>query len=91
MTAVVILAAGVGARLRPLTDARPKCMVPLNGKTVLDRQLSVLRSVGMDDISIVVGHAPDSIDPKVYPLRVFKNDAYRTTNMVVSLMAGPVT
>ncbi|HKR43081.1 MAG TPA: phosphocholine cytidylyltransferase family protein [Paraburkholderia sp.] len=86
MTAAVILAAGFGARLRPITDARPKCMVSLAGRSLLDRQVGVLKASGIDDISIVLGHAPQSVDPMVYPLRRFMNEEYRSTNMVTSLM-----
>ncbi|MBR1214328.1 phosphocholine cytidylyltransferase family protein [Bradyrhizobium sp. JYMT SZCCT0180] len=86
MTSAVILAAGFGARLRPITDTRPKCMVSLAGRSLLDRQLEVFRDCGIDDVSIVLGHAPESVDPAVYPLRRFMNEEYRSTNMVASLM-----
>jgi len=86
MISAVILAAGFGARLRPITDTRPKCMVSLAGRSLLDRQLEVFRDNGVDDVSIVLGHAPESVDPAVYPLRRFMNEEYRSTNMVASLM-----
>ena len=39
----IILAAGEGKRLRPLTNDRPKCLIEFFGKTLLDRQISILR------------------------------------------------
>lgn len=55
---VIILAAGQGTRLRPLTDDRPKCMVEVNGRSIIDRQLNVMRACGIkdEDITIVCGY-----------------------------------
>lgn len=88
LTAAIILAAGFGARLRPLTDNLPKCMVSLQGTPLLDRQLQAFEAAGINDVSIVLGHAPESVDPQEYPLRRFMNEAYRSTNMVTSLMTA---
>src|SRR4029077_9041280 len=52
----VILAAGQGTRLRPLTDDRPKCMVELGGVPLLHRQLAALLQAGVTDVSVVVGY-----------------------------------
>ncbi len=41
---VIILAAGQGTRLRPLTDDRPKCMVEVNGRSIIERQLEIGRA-----------------------------------------------
>ena len=48
MTRAVILAAGQGTRLRPLTDHCPKCLVEFAGKTLLEQQVNVLKSCGID-------------------------------------------
>lgn len=82
----VILAAGFGSRLRPLTDTKPKCMVELAGKTVLDRQLANFRACGVSDVSLVLGHGADSVN--LAGLRIFLNPRYATTNMVASLFAA---
>lgn len=82
----VVLAAGTGSRLRPLTDTRPKCLVPLLGRPLLDRQMDVLRTAGIDDVSIVVGYLEQAITRK--DLRKITNPAYDRTNMVSSLMCA---
>ena len=55
---VVILAAGQGTRLRPLTDSCPKCMVEVNGRSIIERQLDTMRSCGIKecDITVVAGY-----------------------------------
>ena len=50
MRKAIILAAGLGNRLRPFTDEAPKCLVQLIGKSLLERQLAVLESCGIDDV-----------------------------------------
>jgi choline kinase len=57
----IILAAGVGKRLRPITDQRPKCLIEIGGKTLLARHLDSLEELGIRDITIVLGHLKDMI------------------------------
>jgi choline kinase len=52
----VILAAGVGVRLRPLTLSQPKCLVTFRGKSLLRNQLEILEKVGLEECVIVLGH-----------------------------------
>ena len=52
----MILAAGLGTRLRPLTDDRPKALVEINGRTLLEITLSRLRSFGVREVIINVHH-----------------------------------
>ena len=52
----VILAGGMGKRLRPLTDTIPKPMVPVAGKPVLQWQMDWLRAVGVDEFILCIGH-----------------------------------
>jgi len=60
MTAM-IFAAGLGTRLRPLTDTMPKALVPLIGKPLLQWQVEKLREAGINDIIVNVHHFPDQI------------------------------
>jgi NDP-sugar pyrophosphorylase family protein len=57
----MILAAGLGTRLRPLTDDRPKALVEINGRTLLEITLSRLRNVGVREVIINVYHFADMI------------------------------
>jgi choline kinase len=82
----VILAAGFGSRLRPLTDHHPKCLTPLFGRTLLDRQLSVLRQAGVDDLTIVAGHMAEAL--RLPGLSHVVNADYARTNMVSSLFCA---
>ena len=57
----MILAAGLGTRLRPLTDDRPKALVEINGRTLLEITLARLRSFGVREVIINVHHFADMI------------------------------
>ncbi len=89
---VIILAAGQGTRLRPMTDDRPKCMVDVNGKSILDRQLDTMHACGINDadITIVAGYRGDVLQKKFADTEVsiIINKEYETTNMVCSLMCA---
>ncbi len=57
----VILAAGEGSRMRPLTSSRPKVMLPLAGKPMLEHLIRNVRDAGITDIILVVGYHEDAI------------------------------
>ncbi len=57
----MIFAAGLGTRLKPLTDSIPKALLPLAGKTLLQWQIEHLHQAGINDIIINVHHFPDQI------------------------------
>ena len=61
ITKAVVLAAGEGKRLRPLTFTRPKCMIQLAGKPILQHVLENLNSVGVKEAAIVVKYKKESI------------------------------
>ena len=62
MAKAIILAAGQGLRLRPLTNKNPKCLAPLLGKTLLERQLETLNSLNIHEIKVVTGHCSERIE-----------------------------
>lgn len=88
----IILAAGQGTRLRPLTDDRPKCMVEVNGKSIIERQLNTMHNCGIidEDITIVAGYRGDMLQDKFKDtgMNIIINRDYETTNMVCSLMCA---
>jgi choline kinase len=57
----VILSAGQGSRLLPLTADRPKCLIDFGGKTLLDWQLDMLAANGVDEVCLVTGFRDDQI------------------------------
>lgn len=61
----VILSAGKGSRLLPLTAERPKCLLELAGRTLLDRQIDALECAGIEEIVVVTGFGEDQVDRTV--------------------------
>lgn len=81
---VIILAAGQGSRLRPYTNEKPKCMVQILDKSILDRQLQTYKSIGIKKVNIVVGYKHDKIKNPM--LKKIINTEYESSNMVYSLL-----
>lgn len=82
----IILAAGQGNRLLPLTNNTPKCLVKLFGKSLLEWQIDVFRRCNISDISVVTGFCSEKIN---FPnINYFKNPNYQTTNMVETLFCA---
>jgi len=61
----VILAAGVGKRLRPFTIQHPKCLLAFGGKSLLRRHLEMMDVAGVQKITVVVGHLADQVEAEV--------------------------
>ena len=79
----IILAAGEGKRLRPLTKDRPKSMIEFGKMTLLQRQINVMRECDVNDIVVVTGYKADKID--ISGVRYYKNRKFDETNMVETL------
>ncbi len=82
----ILLAAGRGARLHPHTVDRPKCLVPLAGRPLLDYHLDALRACGVEDRCIVTGYRAEQIERLGH--RTVHNPRFEVTNMCASLMAA---
>jgi len=61
----VLLAAGLGTRLKPLTDATPKCLVQVAGQTLLDIWLDTLAAVGVDEVLVNTHHLSGQVEAHV--------------------------
>ncbi|MFW5630313.1 MAG: sugar phosphate nucleotidyltransferase [Acetivibrio ethanolgignens] len=89
---VIILAAGQGTRLRPFTDHCPKCMVKVNGKSMIDYQIEAMRKCGIkeSDITVVAGYCSHALQKKAKAtkINIIVNREYENTNMVYSLMCA---
>jgi choline kinase len=82
----LILAAGRGSRMGHLGGDRPKCLVELEGRPLIERQIAALRKGGVDEIGVVRGYRAEMID---FPnLSYFANERWAETNMVMSLAAA---
>jgi choline kinase len=79
----IILAAGRGSRMKTLTDDRPKCLVELRGKSLLEWQFIALREAGITEIAIVTGYKREML--ATHGLKEFYNSRWAKTNMVSSL------
>ena len=82
----IILAAGQGTRLRPMTDDRPKAMVEAHGRPLLAWQLDVLGRAGIHDVVVVTGYCEEAIG--LPGIRKYHNTRFRDTNMVWSLFCA---
>ena len=82
----IILAAGEGTRLRPYTDNKPKCMVEINGVSMIDRQIKVLNSFGIEEIIIIGGYKSEMLHNK--KTNLILNERFFETNMVWTLFCG---
>jgi len=79
----IIVAAGMGRRLAPYTDDRPKCLVEINGRAILERQIDAYRACGVDELVVVRGYRKDQI--RIEGARTFDNDQFRENNILCSL------
>ena len=86
MTRAIILAAGRGSRLHPYTENAPKCLTELGGVSLIERQLSVLRTAGIDDIVIATGYLSEML--ALPGTRQVHNPDWGSTNMVETLFAA---
>ena len=87
----VILAAGMAKRLRPLTDMKPKCLLEVGGKTLLQRTVEAMASAGISKFLVVTGYRASMICDFLtvhfpqYPIRFIDNADYEHNNNIFSL------
>ena len=83
----IILAAGLGTRLRPMTENTPKALVQVNQKPLIEYQIEFLKEKGIHDIIIIVGYLKEQFDylKEKYGVRLVFNDKYADYNNFYSL------
>ena len=83
----IILAAGMGTRLRPLTNDRPKCLVAVNGVPMVERQIQFLKEKGIADITLISGYKAEALNylKDKYGVDIVFNDRFETCNNINSL------
>ena len=79
----LIIAAGLGSRLKKHTENLPKCMLDFGGKTLLQRQLDSYKKCGIKDISLIRGYKKEKINYK--GIRYFENKDYKENNILNSI------
>ena len=87
----VILAAGFGSRMMPATADRPKPLVSVNGRKIIETLIDSLIDAGVEDITIIRGYHKEKFDDLLerYPgLRLIDNDIYDSTNNISSAIAA---
>ena len=91
----IVLAAGIGSRLRPLTDSRPKCLLPVGSQPLLPRTLRALQDSHIAECILVTGHLHAMIEDAVASMhlsmavRFVLNERFASTNNNASLwLAG---
>lgn len=91
----IILAAGVGSRLQPLTNTMPKCLVPVHDKPLLAHQIDALEKNGIEQVYLITGYKSEDIDlfletyNTTLKVTTILNPYYDSTNNIYSLwLAG---
>lgn len=83
----IILAAGMGTRLRPLTDNTSKALVKVNGESMIERQIKYLKQIEIKEIIVVTGYLDEEFDylADKYGVKLIFNDKYDIYNNAYSL------
>lgn len=88
----VLLAAGIGSRIRPLTDNKHKSMLPVAGKPILQRMLENVQAVGITEVVVITGYREEEVKEFItthFPdlhVAFKKNEKYLETNTGYSLL-----
>lgn len=83
----IILAAGMGTRLRPLTLTKPKSLIEVHGQSLIERQIMFLRERGIDEIIVVTGYLAEQFEflTEKYNIKLIYNDKFDIYNNFYSM------
>lgn len=83
----ILLAAGMGTRLRPLTEDTPKSLIKINGEPLLERQVKFLKEIGIEEIYIVTGYLKEKFEylREKYNVTLIYNEYYNKYNNIYSM------
>ena len=85
-TKALIVAAGLGSRLKSHTENLPKCMLDFGGKTLLERQIQAYKNCGVNNITVIRGYKKNKINYKY--LNYIDNSDYENNNILNSIFYG---
>lgn len=94
MVPAVILAAGFGRRIASISGGGPKALLPLHGRSLLERSLDGLAAAGFERVVVVTGHGADEVDGRLaeradgLAVSTVFNEAYASGNNILSMLAA---
>lgn len=83
----ILLAAGMGTRLRPLTLTTPKSLISVNGQPILERQIEFLKEKGINEIIVVTGYLREKFEylKEKYDVKLIHNDKFDKYNNIYTM------
>lgn len=83
----ILLAAGMGTRLRPLTIDTPKPLIKINNESIIERQIKALNEIGINEIIIVTGYLNEKFEflKDKYGVKLIHNDKYNKYNNIYTM------
>ena len=85
---IIILAAGQGTRLGPLGEKIPKCLLPLNGSSLLEHSIEILKKLNLNDITVITGFMSEKVQEKCNTVKLVINSDYATSQPPYSARLG---
>ena len=83
----ILLAAGIGSRLRPLTLETPKPLIKINDESMIERQIKFLKEVGINEIIVVTGYLKEKFNflKEKYGVTIIHNNKYDKYNNIYTI------